>query len=159
MNQTNQAPKLVKARKTNEGKGVAVIRATRETKPEAQVLPVDFQKAREVLEQQAVLLIEAMLIDADDLPLPEAAKPAKGRKAKPEPSLAEATEAPKLSAIGTVARAMNDALIQGGTYADMAKSVGKPVSMLRSHAKWRTRIGAPWKLEETGDTVKIVATR
>jgi hypothetical protein len=118
-------------------------------------------------------LMQAMLVDAGDLPGPaaeaaklEAAKPAKPAKpvkapkaTKPEPSpeLKQAAEAPKLSSIGTVARAMDDALIAGGGWETLAKAVGKPVSQLRSHARWRTRTGSPWRLVEDGETVKMIA--
>jgi hypothetical protein len=134
-----------------KSKGSSVIRATRGK------AKTDFP------------LMQGMLIDSGDLPGPaaeaaklEAAKPAKPVKAakatKPEPSpeLKVAAEAPKLSSIGTVARAMDDALVMGGRWEELAKAVGKPLSQLRSHAKWRTRTGSPWKLEEADGKVKMV---
>jgi hypothetical protein len=136
-----------------KSKGSSVIRATRGRKPTYPIM-------------------EAMLIDSGDLPGPAAeatkaeiekpvqpATKAKATKREPSPELKVAAEAPKLSAIGTVARAMDDALIFGGIWTDLAKSVGKPLSQLRSHAKWRTRAGSPWRLEEDGDNVKMVSAK
>jgi hypothetical protein len=141
---------------------------TTTTETAAQILPVDMEKARVLLETD-----QPQQIEPTPEPAPAKAKRAKGKatavvratakkpepKPEPSPEIAKAAEAPKLSAVGTVARAMDDALILGGEWEQLAKAIGKSVSMLKSNARWRTRTGSPWKLEEKDDTVKMVPAR
>jgi hypothetical protein len=153
----------MKSKATPKTKGSSVLRATRWT--------AIARAARSQQAKPAFPLMQAMLVDSGDLPGPQAAaqaelakatKPAKAApktKRDPSPELKQAAEAPKLSTIGTLARAMDDALIMGGAWTDLAKAVGKPISQFRSHARWRTRVGSPWRLEETDDRVKMVAAK
>jgi hypothetical protein len=57
---------------------------------------------------------------------------------------------------GSLAEKMDKALMAGGTYADIAKAIGKPAGLVRGHAKFRAK-GGKFKLVETEDHVRLEA--
>ena len=64
---------------------------------------------------------------------------------------------------GSVAEQMDQALLKGGSYEELAASIigsnGKPISpgTLRAHARFRSKSGK-YRLEEADDHVKLVPT-
>jgi hypothetical protein len=56
---------------------------------------------------------------------------------------------------GSIVQQWDNALLAGGTWADIAKQVGKTAGVIRAHVKFRVK-GGKWRLVEDGDRVTMV---
>jgi hypothetical protein len=90
------------------------------------------------------------------------AKPKSAAKAKPATTKSKTASKAKTAKsggprpyAGSFAEQCDIASMRGGTIEDIAKAAGTTPGVIRGHIKYRTRNGK-YKLEETGDQVKLV---
>jgi hypothetical protein len=160
LRERDEAEKVAKPKA--KGKGSAVVRAERISQKPAPLLPVNTDRAVEVLEQKG----EVPMLSTDpkvlaslkpyqpspaaiaEAMIPDKAKPAAKPQAKRSPP-------PNTRYEGSQTQRWDQALVAGGSYEEIGKQVGKPASLIRAHAKFRVKSGK-WLLTENGDTVKLV---
>ena len=108
----------------------------------------------DTIEAQAQAEAEA---EAGPQPKRRAAKPKTATtKAKTASKAKPAAKAkPAFGYDGSIAQKMDNALLAGGSWEEMAEKAGVKPGLIRGHAKFRASKGK-YRLDETGDQAKLV---